>query len=29
MTDSVPVLRFPLYTCCLAWWTPRPGQSAV
>lgn len=28
-TDSVPVLRFPLYTCCLTWWTPRPGQSAL
>ncbi|MGH3073480.1 MAG: TolB family protein [Gaiellales bacterium] len=28
-TDSVPVLRFPLYTCCLTWWTPPPGQTAV
>ena len=26
--DSVPILRFPGHTCCLAWWTPQPGQSA-
>jgi dipeptidyl aminopeptidase/acylaminoacyl peptidase len=30
-TDSVPVLRLPGYTCCLAWWTPvtGAGQSSV
>jgi len=28
---SVPVLRLPGYTCCLAWWTPvtGAGQSSV
>ena len=28
-TSSVAVRTFPLYTCCLAWWTSKPGQSAV
>jgi WD40-like Beta Propeller Repeat len=28
-TDSLPVLRFPLYTCCMTWWRPPPGQSSV
>jgi dipeptidyl aminopeptidase/acylaminoacyl peptidase len=28
-TDSLPVLRFPLYTCCMTWWTPSPGQRSV
>ena len=28
-TDSLPVLRFPLYTCCLTWWRPLPGQTSV
>ncbi|HEY7258750.1 MAG TPA: hypothetical protein VH459_06760 [Gaiellales bacterium] len=28
-TASLPVLRFPLYTCCMTWWRPPPGQSSV
>jgi hypothetical protein len=27
-TDSLPILRFPLSTCCLTWWAPMPGQSS-
>lgn len=28
-TESVPLRRLPLYTCCLAWWTPPPGQAGT
>ena len=29
MTESAPLLRFPLYRCCLSWWTSGPGQRSV
>ena len=28
-TASLPIVRFPLYTCCLAWWREPPGQSTA
>lgn len=28
-TGSVPLLRLPLYTCCMTWAPPAPGQTAV
>jgi dipeptidyl aminopeptidase/acylaminoacyl peptidase len=28
-TRSAPIRRLPLYTCCLAWWTPAPSESSV
>jgi Tol biopolymer transport system component len=29
VTDSLPILRFPLFTCCLTWWAPLPGEGSV
>jgi dipeptidyl aminopeptidase/acylaminoacyl peptidase len=28
-TGSDPLMRLPLYTCCMTWTPPRPGQTAV